>query len=164
MVSLKAVGLGLSRAVSRAWDSVSRGWRELIPRSGHALTRFIRPRGAGSGGADAGFAAWSLLAGEVIDKGRSITVQLEIPGVDREDLDLVVRRDSLYVRGERREAREHVGGRYYVMERAYGSFQRVVPLPHEVDASRAEAKLRNGVLTVTIPKTESSRGGWLTVR
>ena len=133
--SLKELGQG----AVRAWDTVAQGGRELMSRSGQALTRFQRSREEdGSVPAPSGrpsYPAWSLLAGEVIDKGSSLVVQLEVPGVSRDDLEIALRDNALHVRGERRYDREHVGGSYYVMERAYGSFERVMPLPERVDVT-----------------------------
>ncbi|HWQ39833.1 MAG TPA: Hsp20/alpha crystallin family protein [Burkholderiales bacterium] len=159
----------LSRGVSRAWDSVAQGWRELIGRSGQALTKFNRARDASSpvpvnAARAGGFPTWSLLAGEVIDKGKALVVQLEVPGVEKDDLEILVRDHALHVRGERRVNRDYIGDWYYRMERAYGSFQRVVPLPVRVEASKAHAELRNGVLTITVPKAGNGKVARLPIK
>lgn len=167
--SFKELSQGVSRGVSRAWGSVAQGWRELIGRSGQALTRFTRVRDSTSevpinAGRAGGFPTWSLLAGEVIDKGNSLVVQLEVPGVEKDDLDISVRDHALHVRGERRVNRDYIGDWYYTMERAYGSFQRVIPLPVRVEAAKAQAELRNGVLTVTVPKAGNGKVARLPIR
>ena len=58
------------------------------------------------------------------------------------------------VSGEKRYERESHGSTYHVMERAYGSFQRTIPLPRNVDADNAEASYRNGVLSIRLPKSD----------
>ena len=110
------------------------------------------------------FPRWGLLAGDVKETGKSIVVQVEIPGVEREDCDVWVDGNTLFIRGEKRLDREHVGDTYYAMERAYGSFQRAIPLPRNIDSDAAKASYRNGVLTVEIPKTGPGGARRLTVR
>jgi HSP20 family protein len=70
---------------------------------------------------------------------------------------VTVEGNVLRVRGEKRRDREHVARDYYLMERAYGSFERAVELPPSVDGDRARATFRNGVLTVELPKTGERR-------
>lgn len=151
----------LSQSAVRALSTVAQGWRELMNQSGQALTRFYRRGDENERTApieSAPFPGWSLLAGEVLDKGKELVVHLEVPGVDKEDLEIAVRDTTLHVRGERRFAREHIGGSYYVMERAYGTFERVVPLPAKVDVDKTTAELRQGVLTVRLPKLKNRKG------
>jgi HSP20 family protein len=63
---------------------------------------------------------------------------------------------SLTVKGEKKEEKEGKGKDYYHMERSYGSFQRVIPLPEGIDAKKAEAKFKKGILSITLPKTEQA--------
>lgn len=163
--SLQRFGKEIGREVGRAWESLSEGWRELLTRSGNALTRYTRTEEARGADAGDGVApSWGLLAGDVSDDGRNIVVRLELPGIDRSDCDIVVDGSTLYVRGEKRHDVEHVGNSYYVRQCAYGSFQRTISLPHAVDAARAEAIYRNGVLTVTIPKSPATEPHRIAVR
>jgi HSP20 family protein len=69
-----------------------------------------------------------------------------------DQLEIQVSDRILVVSGEKRVAREERRGRYHVTERAYGRFERALPLPTEVDEARARADYQNGVLTVRIPK------------
>jgi len=94
-----------------------------------------------------------MLAGEVIDKDKAVVVQLELPGITRDDCDIRIEKRTLRIRGEKRMDREHIGDSYYVTERAYGSFERVIPLPSNVDPDSAKASLRNGVLKIELRKT-----------
>jgi HSP20 family protein len=148
----------LGRGLSRAWENLTEGWRELLTRCNDALTRFVRNKdGSPEADATARFPTWGLLAGEVIESSNAVVVRLEIPGVEKEDCDISIEGNTLYIRGERRFDREHVSDTYYVMERAYGSFERSIPLPRNVDSDAAEATYKNGVLTLMLPKTSSAQ-------
>ena len=151
--SLKKAGKEVGKELNRAWDSLSEGWRELLSRSGDALTHFTKHKEPEDTAPPNRFPSWSMLAGEVEEAEKAIIVRLEVPGLDRDDLDIMIERNTLRVSGEKRFVREDGGGSYHIMERAYGSFQRVIQLPQEVDGEQAEASLNNGVLTVRLPKT-----------
>ncbi len=86
----------------------------------------------------------------------SILVELEVPGLKSDQLEISVVGEELSIKVERPDVeRENVT--YHRRERPVGSFSRVLRLPSEVDADRVEAELRNGVLTITLPKAESAR-------
>lgn len=156
--SLKKVGKEVGKELNRAWDNLSEGWREMLSRSGDALTHFTKRKEAEGSTPPARFPSWSILAGEMEETEKAILVRLEVPGLERDDLDLMIEGNTLRVSGEKRYVREDEGGSYHIMERAYGSFQRVIQLPQEVDAVQAEASLNNGVLTVRLPKTGAPSG------
>jgi HSP20 family protein len=151
----------LGRGLNQAWGTVAEGWRELARRSSSALTRFFPPRkGASQPGiapGAGGFPEWGMLAGEVIETDRSVVVNVELPGIAREDCEVRIEEDALIIRGEKRMDREHIGDSYYVMERAYGSFQRVVPLPPGTDPDSAQATYRDGVLRIELPRNVRAR-------
>lgn len=65
--------------------------------------------------------------------------------------------DVLTISGEKRQEEEHKGRNYYRMERSYGSFQRSISLPCEVDADKIDATFNKGVLTITLPKTADAQ-------
>ena len=144
--------------LGQAWDAVVEGWRQLFQRAGRALTRF-RPGGDEEEGREVAVrsSGWGLLAAEVSEGDKTVTVRLEIPGLEKEDLDVEVEDQTLVVRGEKRISREHRGDTYHLTECAYGRFQRVIPLPAPVDPARARARYRNGVLEVELPKTAAAR-------
>ena len=76
---------------------------------------------------------WSMLGGEVFEDDKRLVVRLEVPGMVKDDFDLqVVLEDALVVRGEKRFEGESSEGRWRVLQCAYGSFRRVVPLPTAV--------------------------------
>lgn len=88
----------------------------------------------------------------VLDKGDKLVVKAEIPGVAEENLDIEVSDDSITIAGERAEEKETKEEDYYHKESHYGTFSRTVSLPVAVVSDRAEAEVKNGVLTVTLPK------------
>jgi len=90
---------------------------------------------------------------DVTEDDKAIKVMAELPGMDEKDLDISLRGDTLSIKGEKREEKEHKGKDYYRMERSYGSFSRTIPLPIEVETDKIHAELKKGVLTVTLPKT-----------
>lgn len=86
----------------------------------------------------------------------SITITAELPGMDEKDVDVTLTRDRLILRGEKKE--EHSDGergRYY--ECSYGTFERHIPLPVDVNEDEVTAHFDRGVLTITLPKTEEAR-------
>jgi len=95
---------------------------------------------------------------EVRETDKELIVQLEVPGLDREDLDLEIAPNGLTIRGERREEKRDRRNDALVSEVRYGRFVETVPLPPGVDLERAEARVERGVLTVKFPKTESRPG------
>ena len=99
--------------------------------------------------------SWPRL--DVRDTGDEVRVEAELPGIDDDDLDVSLTDDRLTIRGEKRTEHEDTGRDYYRHERFYGAFHRSVPLPCEVEANRAEATFRKGVLTVRLPKSRAAR-------
>ena len=163
MSNLQQVREGLTKA----WDTITIGWRELRELAGDALTRF-HPRGsrevspAEERGAARG-ARWGLLAAEVTDSAGTVEVALEAPGLEPGDFEIEVHGDVLVVRGEKKLSRAESFGHYYVTERAYGRFERAIKLPARVDDITARARYRNGVLTVSLPKLAEARGRRISV-
>jgi HSP20 family protein len=88
----------------------------------------------------------------------AVVVRAEPPGLSPEDFSVEVAGERLIMRGEKRQEHEERKGDTYIMERRYGSFIRSIPLPSEVDPDRAKSEFRDGVLRLTLPKTEKSRG------
>ena len=86
----------------------------------------------------------------------NVYVEVELPGLKLDDIELLVMGDELTIKGERKDVCEDDVS-YHRQERATGSFGRVFRLPAGVDAEKVEATLRNGVLTVTMPKAEEAK-------
>ncbi len=91
---------------------------------------------------------------------KDYTITVDVPGVDEKDIELTVEDMTLTIRGEKRYEHESQDDQYHQMERAYGTFQRVLSLPTNANEDQITAKFNKGVLTVTIGKNPSmtSRG------
>jgi len=89
----------------------------------------------------------------------AIRVTAELPGVDKDSIDVAVTDDRVTIRGEKNQEEERKGRGYYKLERSYGAFQRSFYLPCEVETDQVEASFKNGVLTIRLPKTASAREG-----
>lgn len=89
---------------------------------------------------------------DVVDEGKALRITAELPGVAKEDLKISVDGDYLTLKGEKRLENTAEEEGCYRIERAYGSFQRLIPLPQEVDREKVEASFDKGVLTVRLPK------------
>ncbi|MFL5384380.1 MAG: Hsp20/alpha crystallin family protein [Longimicrobiaceae bacterium] len=95
---------------------------------------------------------------DVVETEREIRVQVEMPGLKRENIEVDVENNVLTIRGEKREERtEGQEGRYHLAERRWGTFARSFVLPRDVDADNIQASFEDGVLTVSIPKSEKAR-------
>lgn len=89
---------------------------------------------------------------DIYDDGGYFVVQTTVAGVRMEDLDITVTNDSVIVRGVRNRTQEVSDDRFYAKELYWGKFSRSVVLPEEVDGEKADASLKNGLLTIKIPK------------
>jgi HSP20 family protein len=101
----------------------------------------------------AGGMRW-MPATDVHDGESEVVVTVEVPGLERDDLQLTLTPEGLVIRGERHEEKEDRRRGFLVSELHYGSFVRTVPLPSGLDLDAAEAKVQKGVLTVRFPKQE----------
>lgn len=100
------------------------------------------------------------------DVGSELILTAELPGMTRDDIEIELENNVLTIRGEKKIEREEKGeeGRRYIYERSSGSFSRSFTLPHTVAADRITAKFEDGVLTVTMPKTEEARARHITIQ
>lgn len=95
---------------------------------------------------------------DVMETEREIRVITEMPGLKRENIEIDVENNVLTVRGEKREERtEGEQGKWHLAERRYGTFARSFVLPRDVDADGIQAHFEDGVLTVSVPKSEKAR-------
>jgi len=98
------------------------------------------------------FAAFSPSI-DISETDKEIVISAELPGMEDKEIDVSVSKDSLTIKGEKKEEKEEKGKSYYRMERSYGSFCRTIPLPSEIDTEKAVAEFKKGVLTIKLPKT-----------
>jgi HSP20 family protein len=98
------------------------------------------------------------------EKGDNFYVRAELPGVKPESLDISVVEGRLQIRGERKIDVEDQKTSYHRREREGGFFRRTIALPSKVDPGKVSASMRNGVLTITLPKSEEVKPKKITVR
>ncbi len=91
-------------------------------------------------------------------------VRAELPGIRSDELDIKVTREGISISGERKIPVEGNNVKYHRREREAGKFSRLINLPQEIDASKVEASMKNGILTVTIPKSEAVKPRQITVK
>lgn len=93
---------------------------------------------------------------DVIEREDKIIVNAEVPGMNPEDIDISMSGNAISISGEKRsETEQEMEGRRY-SERSYGSFCRVIPVPPDVDRDKVEASFKHGLLTLTIPKSQTA--------
>jgi HSP20 family protein len=106
----------------------------------------------------------SALALDVYQTDDEIVVRAGLPGVKAEDVQISVANGVLSIRGEVKEEKEEHQGAYHLRERRYGTFARSISLPTDVDADKAHAQFEDGVLTLTLPKSEQVKPKTITVK
>ncbi len=128
------------------FDEMERWLDEFFPRG------WLRP------------AAWApdLEAGtlpqiDVIDREEDILVRAAVPGYSKDDIEVTATDDSVTLRGSRKEEHKEEKGDYYCHEIRMGNFTRTLQLPAAVDGSRAEAKFRDGMLELVLPKQPQAK-------
>jgi HSP20 family protein len=97
-------------------------------------------------------------AADVAESNGEVTVKMAVPGVDKEQIQISVANGVLDVHGETRKETEEKKQNYYRQEIRYGAFRRAVALPTAVDLDKASAALKNGILTITMPKSKAAKG------
>jgi len=127
--------LSLHREVNRLFDDVFRGFGSGVPSLNGAT-------GFGGG--------WPSV--EISDSEKEIKVTAEVPGLEEKDIEVLLNDGVLTLKGEKRSETENKDRQF--SERYYGWFERRIPLGAEVKDDQIDARFKNGVLTVTLPKTE----------
>lgn len=94
---------------------------------------------------------------DVVDREKEVLVRVELPGINKEDIDVSVSGNSVTVQGTTRNESESDKDQYHHKEIVSSYVSRTLPLPCEVDGDSAVAKMDNGMLEVTIPKVESAK-------
>jgi len=108
-------------------------------------------------GRDSGlFSGWSP-ALDVFDEKDHFVVNAELPGMKKEEIELSFQDGVLSISGERKQSTEKTEGETYRSERYFGKFQRSVTLPVAVDSSKISASYKDGILSVTLPKSEAAK-------
>jgi len=89
---------------------------------------------------------------DIISEDNHLVIKIDMPGVSKEDIDLIVNKDSISVKAERKEAKEEKEKGYYSKERTYKGYSIYRTLPVEVLPDTAEAEYKDGVLTIKVEK------------
>lgn len=106
----------------------------------------------------------SVPLANVVETEGSIEVTVELPGMKPGEFTVELKNGELWISGERKAEVEEKGKTFHRVERSYGEFRRVIPLPAAVNEERIEAEYKEGVLRVTIPKTEEAKPRKIEVR
>ena len=94
---------------------------------------------------------------DVAETKNELVVKAEVPGMDPKDIDISLSDGRLTIKGEKRQEKEEKGADYHLVERSYGSFIRSVQLPREVQGDKISASYKNGILKITLPKSEEAK-------
>jgi HSP20 family protein len=101
---------------------------------------------------------------DVAETADTVTVELEVPGVDEKGIAVTLDDQRLVIKGAKEEDTAEKTGRYHRTERRYGAFTRAVDLPAPVVAEKTTARFKGGVLTVTMPKAPGARAAMIPVK
>ena len=101
---------------------------------------------------------------DVFEEKDDIVVKAEIPGMDKDNIEVNLMDHTLTLKGEKKKEEEVKEENYYRSERSYGSFFRTVELPKDVHADKVKATFKNGVLEVRMPKTEEAKAKEIKVK
>ncbi|NHN38413.1 Hsp20 family protein [Pseudomaricurvus alcaniphilus] len=94
---------------------------------------------------------------DVSGDDRQYEITLDVPGLGEDDLSIEVKGDVLMINGQKEEKNEHKDKHFYRVERSYGAFQRTLSLPADANADAIKANLKDGVLTLQIPRFEGEQ-------
>jgi len=139
-----------------------RGWRDLEGEMDRlfGLTRWPLAERGTTGLLEGG---WSPSV-DVYQTEDKIVVKADVPGLEKKDFDIAVVNNHLTIKGERRHENEVKEEDYHRIERVYGTFERSFGLPATVDTEKIEAKYKDGVLEVTLPKREEAKPKQIAVK
>ena len=97
-------------------------------------------------------ADWLAPASDASTDGEAYRITMELPGVAEKDIDVSVHEGMITVKGEKSSSREDKGDTWFFSERQYGTFSRTFRVPADAEAEKVDAHLKDGVLTISIPK------------
>lgn len=135
-------------------------WSERLPRT---LGRLEKDFGRMLEGFLSEDDRWMSLEGafvptiNVVETAEGVEVTAELPGMKPEEFAVEIKNGALWISGEKKSEKEEKGKSYHRVERTYGEFRRVIPLPATVAEDKVAAEYKAGVLRVTVPKTAEAR-------
>ena len=137
------------------------GWTLVNDELDNLLEGFFRPLRRRS---ESGVAAGAVPAMDVTERENEYVIRLDMPGVNREDIDITLAEGVLTVSGEvRRQHEEKAGDRLIREERCYGKMVRSVRLGSHIDDKKVSANYKDGVLELTLPKAEEMKPKKITI-
>ena len=154
------------------WRKKKEESRSVAPRGGHPLARlrddfdelFERFLSRWPPPFEPGFGPDRFWGLDVEDTGKEVVVRAEAPGFEAGDFDVQVTGNLLKIAAERKHEAKDKKGDYHYAERRYGRFQRSVTLPAGTETDKVEARYRNGVLEVRLPKSAEVQGRRIEVK
>lgn len=93
---------------------------------------------------------------DIYETSKGITIDIEIPGLDREDINITVVHNKLFIKGEKKFKKEFQKQKYYLLERPYGTFNRIFEIPDNAEIENIKAKIKDGILSILIPYREKN--------
>jgi HSP20 family protein len=101
---------------------------------------------------------------DVYEEKDDIVVKAELPGMDKNQIEIEISDSELILKGEKRKEEKIEEENYYRCERSYGAFRRSVEIPKDVQADKIKAAFKNGILEVRLPKTEKAKAREIKVK
>ncbi len=94
---------------------------------------------------------------DVKETSKTIDINVDVPGLDKEDIDVTLNGNLLTIKGNRESATDEEGEDYHCTERSFGFFQRRITIPTEIDGGKIDASVKKGVLSIHLPKSEKAK-------
>jgi HSP20 family protein len=133
------------------WTSrLPAGFESLRREMNDLMTQFF-------GAEDGGTLTWFSPRTNVAETDNAYEVSVDLPGMKPEDFAVELKEGQLWITGHRKEEKEETGKAYHLVERQYGEFRRVIPLDTSVDPDKVQAEYKDGVLHLTVPKSEAQK-------
>ena len=101
---------------------------------------------------------------DVSETKDSLVCTVEVPGMEQKDIQISLQENLLTIKGEKKQEKEEKDEHHHRIERSYGVFTRSLRLPIAVDAGKVTAAVKNGVLTITLPKTPTAKGTTIPIK
>jgi len=101
---------------------------------------------------------------DLVESEGAFEVTVDLPGMKPEEVNVELKNGQLWITGEMKEEKEEEGKTYHRVERHYGEFRRILPLPTAVKEDEIEAKFTEGVLKITVPKSEEAKAKHIEVK
>lgn len=100
---------------------------------------------------------------EMYETSTELVVKIELPGVKKENVDVSIRDNYLIIRAEKKQEQEENKKHVHVVERIFGKFERVIPLPTDVDVENVKATFKDGILEIRFPKISATKEKKITI-